>query len=189
MKKILFEVLVCILLIISVVPSVNASEFWTEKQKLLPPVPTLGFGCSISLFGDTAVIGSQSEDNNKGAAYVFIRTETAWIQQAKLRASNGISGDFFGNSVSIYGDTALIGARGDANRGVNTGAVYVFTRNGNNWIQKTKLVASDGATQDGFGYSVSLSGDTALIGAWHDDDKASDSGSAYVFTKIDENWT
>lgn len=177
------------LLITAVVPSVNAVENWTEKQKLRPPVPTFGFGCNVALSGDTALIGAQFEDNHKGAAYVFTRTGTTWIQQAKLLASDGTAEDFFGNAVSLDGDTALIGAKGDADHGINTGSVYVFTRTGTNWTQQAKLLASDGAEQDGFGFSVSLSGDTALIGAWHDDDKASDSGSAYVFIRTDNNWT
>jgi len=188
MKKIFFEILVCMLLIGTVVSSVNAAENWTEEQKLLPPAPTFGFGCSITLSGYTALIGAQFEDNYKGAAYVFTRSGATWIQQAKLMASDGAVEDRFGNAVSLYGDTALIGAKGDADYGTNTGSVYVFTRNGTNWTQQAKLLASDGAEQDGFGFSVSLSGDTALIGAWHDDDKASDSGSAYVFTRTDTNW-
>jgi hypothetical protein len=188
MKKILFEVLVCMLLIGTVVPSINAAENWTEEQKLFPPVPTFGFGCNIALSGDTALIGAQFEDNHKGAAYVFTRTGATWIQQAKILASDGTVEDCFGNAISLYGDTALIGAKGDADHGINTGSVYVFTRNGTSWTQQAKLLASDGAEQDGFGFSVSLSGDTALIGAWHDDDKASDSGSAYVFTRTDATW-
>ncbi len=176
------------LLIGTVVPSLNAAENWTEEQKLIPSVPTLGFGCNIALSGYTVLIGAQFEDNDKGAAYVFTRTGTTWIQQAKLLASDGAVKDRFGNAVSLYGDTALIGAKGDSDYGINTGSVYVFTRNGTNWTQQAKLLASDGAEQDGFGYSVSLSGDTALIGAWHDDDKASDSGSAYVFTRTDTTW-
>jgi len=188
MKKILLEVLVCMLLIGTIIPSVIATEEWTEEYKLIPPTPTFGFGCNIALSGDTALIGAQFEGSNKGAAYVFTRTGTTWIQQTKLIASDGSLGDRFGNAVSLYGDTALIGAKGDADHGINTGSVYVFTRNDTNWTQQAKLLASDGAEQDGFGFSVSLSGDTALIGAWHDDDKASDSGSAYVFTRTDTTW-
>jgi hypothetical protein len=189
MKKILFELFVCVMLLTAIIPSVNAFDNWTEEQKLLPTVPTFGFGCSIAFYGDTALIGAQLENNNMGAAYVFTRTGTTWNMQAKLLASEGAAKDNFGNSVSIYGDTAIIGAKGDADFGINTGSVYVFIRTGTNWTQQAKLIAQDAAEQDGFGYSVSLSGDTALIGAWHEDGKASDSGAAYVFIRTDNNWT
>jgi hypothetical protein len=182
MKKIFFEILVCMLLIGTVGSSVNAAENWTEEQKLLPPVPTFGFGCSIALSGNTVLIGAQFEDNNKGAAYVFTRSGATWIQQAKLIASDGAVDDRFGNAVSLYGDTALIGAKGDADHGTNTGSVYVFTRNGTNWTQQTKLLASDGAEQDYFGEVVSLDGDTAFVGA-------SSKDSTYVFTRTGNTWT
>ena len=189
MKKILFKVLVCMLLIVTFVPSINAVENWTEEQKIFPTVPTLGFGCSVALFDNTAIIGAQFEDNNKGSAYVFTRVGATWIQQAKLLALDGEVNDRFGCSVSLYEDTAIIGAKGNADYGTNTGSAYIFIRNDSNWTQQAKLLASDGGQQDGFGFSVSLSGDTVLIGAWHDDDKASDSGAVYVFTRTDNTWS
>jgi hypothetical protein len=92
---------------------------------------------------------------------VFGRSGTAWSQQAELTASDGASVDSFGNSVALSGDTALIGAP----TGNRTGAAYVFGRSGTTWSQQAKLTASDGAFDDLFGYSVALSGDSALIGA------------------------
>jgi hypothetical protein len=96
---------------------------------------------------------------------------------------DGGAGDYFGYSVFHSDDTALIGAYRDDDNGGDSGSVYVFTRIGNIWTQQAKLLASDGAAGDLFGSSVSLSGDTALIGADGDDDNGVDSGSAYVFTK------
>ena len=100
---------------------------------------------------------------------------------AKLSASDGASYDYFGYSVSVSGDTALVGADLDDDNGANSGSAYVFQRSGGVWSQQAKLAASDGAAFDWFGVSVSVSGDTALVGASLDDDKGSGSGSAYVY--------
>jgi len=115
---------------------------------------------------------------------VFIRDGNTWIQQAKLLPSDGAAGDLFSVwAVSLDGDTALIGANGDDDYGFATGSAYVFIRTGTTWTQQTKLVASDGVANDYFGCSVSLSGDTAFVGSYQDDDNGGNSGSAYVFTR------
>ncbi len=100
----------------------------------------------------------------------------------KLLASDGAANEIFGISVSIAGDTAVIGARLDDDNGNDSGSAYVFVRDGsNNWSQQAKLTANDGAASDQFGISVSIAGDTAVIGAFLDDDNGNDSGSAYLF--------
>ena len=150
------------------------------------------FGFSVSLSGDTALIGACNDDDNgvdSGSAYVFTRSGTTWTQQAKLLVPDGAAGDHFGCSVSLSGDTALIGAYTDDTNVQNSGSTYVFTRTSTTWTQQAKLLASDGAEGDMFGWSVSLSGDTALIGAMKDDDNGVDSGSAYVFTRSAGIWT
>jgi len=136
------------------------------------------FGDSVSLSGDTAVIGAPYTDTSEGSAYVFVRSGTTWSQQAKLTANDGVAYDDFGDSVSLSGDTAVIGARGDDDLGTDSGSAYVFVRSGTTWSQQAKLTASDGAYSDRFGYSVSVSGDTAVIGAYGDDNFK---GAAYVF--------
>jgi len=103
------------------------------------------------------------------------------VELARLLADDGATSDQFGFSVSLSGDTALIGAFKDDDNGTDSGSAYVFTRSGSAWILQAKLIASDRAWNDRFGTSVSLSGDTALIGAWEDDDNGSQTGSAYVF--------
>jgi hypothetical protein len=167
---------------------------WTQQAKLLASDGTAVdcFGCSVSLSLGTALIGADGVDDNgdnSGSAYVFTRTGTTWTQQAKLTASDAAAGDYFGWSVALDGDTTLIAARFDDDKGDNSGSVYVFTRNGTTWTQQAKLLASDGAAGDYFGYSVALAGDTALIGAAYDDDNGDDSGSAYVFTRNGTTWT
>ena len=114
--------------------------------------------------------------------------QAAWAQTAsevaKLLASDGANTDYFGISISMDGDTAVIGAPRDGDNGTLSGSAYVFTRSGSTWTQQAKLVASDGASGDFFGQSVSIDGDTAVVGAWLDDATGSDSGSAWLFTGI-----
>jgi ELWxxDGT repeat protein len=98
----------------------------------------------------------------------------------KLTASDGADGDWFGWSLSISGDTALVGASRDDDQGSDSGSAYVFVRDGTSWSQQAKLTASDSAADDFFGRAVSISGDTALVGAYADDDQGTSSGSAYV---------
>jgi len=150
------------------------------------------FGYSASIDGDTAVFGAIWDDDNgpnSGSAYVFTRSGGAWTQQAKLLAGDGAGEDYFGFSISLSSDTAVIGAYANDDNGSGSGSAYVFTQSGGAWTQQAKLLASDGAADDQFGQSVSLSGDTAVIGAWQDDDNGNESGSAYVFTRSDGVWT
>lgn len=107
-----------------------------------------------------------------------------WAQEAKLLASDGEAEERFGWSVSISGDTAIVGARYDDDNGSHSGSAYVFHYDGATWVQEAKLLACDGAASDFFGYSVSISGHTAVIGACGDDDNGDYSGSAYVFEDL-----
>ena len=93
-------------------------------------------------------------------------------------ADDGVADDYFGGSVSLSGNRAMVGARGDNSL---TGAVYVFEFNGTNWIQVDKLTADDEASGDEFGNSISLQGDRVLIGSPRDDDNAFNSGAVYLF--------
>jgi hypothetical protein len=162
------------------------------------------FGYSVSADGDTVVVGAPGDDVREGAAYVFKRNidgADAWGQATKLTASDGAEGDAFGQSVSISGDVIVVGAPGNASQG----AAYVFMRNydpgdpstplADNWGQVKKLVASDGASNDNFGFSVAISVDTIVVSALLDDGSQ---GSAYVFernydpdnpgTPLTDNW-
>jgi hypothetical protein len=152
------------------------------------------FGHTVSLSGDTAIVGAYLDDNSggidAGAAYVFSRISGVWTQQQKLTASAAAANDFFGFSVSVDGDTAVIGSlQANSNGGQNAGAVYVFTRSGGVWTQQQRLQASDVALNDFFGYSVSVSGDTAVISSVADDNGGDGAGSAYVFVRSGGVWT
>jgi hypothetical protein len=163
---------------------------WTQQQKLLPDDGAANdkFGISVSLSGDTAVIGVYNYDTDRGAAYVFTRTGSSFIQQQKLVPDDG-PGDDFGLSVSVSGATAVIGARLDDDNGTNSGAAYVFTRTGSNFTQQQKLVPDDAAAGKGFGHQVSLSGDTVVVASGGTDDNGTNTGSAYVFTRTGSNFT
>ena len=155
------------------------------------------FGYSVAIDGDIAVVGAYRDDDNgadSGAAYVFTRSGgVEWDEEVKLTASDGAAYDNFGISVAVDGDTLVVGAPGDDDNGADSGSVYVFTRDPDSgeWRQGAKLTASDGDALDYFGYSVAVSGNTVLVGAYLDDDENNDledSGSAYVFVEPAEGW-
>ena len=149
------------------------------------------FGLSVSISGDYAVVGAVLDDDNgdqSGSAYMFKRTGTNWTQEAKLLPSDGAADDLFGVSVSISGDYTVVGAWLDDDNGDQSGSAYIFKRIGTSWVQEAKLLASDGATNDQFGWSVSISGDYAILGARGDDDNGNNSGSAYVFKRTGTSW-
>ncbi|MGR0482418.1 MAG: FG-GAP repeat protein [Candidatus Electronema sp. V4] len=160
---------------------------WSQQAKLTAEDSAANdwFGCSVSLSGDIAVIGTIGDDDWKGSAYVFTRAaDGKWSQQAKLTADDGAADNFFGSSVSLSGDTVLIGAHGDDEW---KGSAYVFTRAADGkWSQQAKLTADDGAATDQFGSSLSVAEDTAFIGAFHDDEQK---GAVYVFIRTGNVWT
>lgn len=166
---------------------------WTQQAKLITNDGQAynDFGCSVAISGDTAVVGNDYDDVNgfaTGSAYVFVRNGNSWTQQAKLTAKDGEGNDKFGCSVAISGDTVVIGALDDVTFG-ETGSAYVFVRSGSRWNQQAKLTAKDGENWDYFGCSIAISGDTTVVGAWGDDDKRDESGSAYVFVRSGSRWT
>ena len=173
-----------------------------------------GFGNSVAVSGNTVVIGAPTESSNAtgvngdeannsasnaGAAYVFVRQNDIWSQQAYLKASNTNAGDYFGNSVAISDDTIVVGAyREDSNAtgidgnqsnntATNSGAAYVFTRTNGVWSQQAYLKASNTNAQDEFGYNEAISGDTILIGAALEDSNAmgvnGDEGNTFLSAK------
>ncbi|MBN2599148.1 MAG: FG-GAP repeat protein [Candidatus Thermoplasmatota archaeon] len=203
MKKKIIGVLVFMLLIATAIPAVKSltdikpvptllnhvgqpceTVGWNEIQKLLASDGSTDdlFGVSIALEGDTLFIGASSDDekgSNAGSVYVFNSNGTAWIQQEKLYASDYEAEDAFGYSVYLDGDYAFIGAPMDDDNGEDSGSVYVFVLFQGSWRQQQKILASDGTSEDHFGYSVSSSGDTGLIGS----PDADIGGAAYVFTR------
>ena len=167
---------------------------WVQAAKLLAGDGAASdhFGQSVSISGGTAIVGAMWDDDNgswSGSAYIFQDTGSGWTQEAKLVADDGVQSDYFGYSVSISGGKAIVGAYGDADKGSDSGSAYIFQDTGSGWDQVAKLVAADGAAADHFGFSVSISGGTAIVGADGDDDKGPWSGSAYIFQDTGTGWT
>ncbi len=166
---------------------------WVEQDKLIASDVREGdgFGWSVDLDGDYALIGAIGDDDlgvSSGAAYVYHREGSNWVEQRKLTASDGREGDYFAYSVSLDGDYALIGANRNDQNGEDSGAAYVFYRWETTWVEQEKLITSDGIADDSFGVSVSLDGDYALIGSQWNDEKGENSGAAYVFHREGSNW-
>ena len=158
---------------------------WSEEQKLLASDGNANdeFGFAVSISGDYVIVGARMKDNKQGAAYIFKRDGNTWTEEQKLLASDGDTLDQFGNSVSISGDYAIVGARMKDNR---QGASYIFSRNNTTWTEEQKLLASDAALDDRFGWSVSIAGNYAIVGATGDDNNK---GSAYIFKRDGTTWT
>jgi len=216
---------------------VRNGAIWSQQAYLKAfnsdgaPIPSTSgdlFGFSMSISGDTIVVGAPREDSSAsgvggdpsdnslqdaGAAYVFVRNGTTWSQQAYLKASNPDSVTYFGSSVSISGDTIVVGSPDeDSNAtGVNgdqgnqsafsAGAAYVFVRSGTTWSQQAYLKASNTDAFDTFGEAVAVDGDTVVVAASFEDsgatgvdgdqrdDSAPSAGAAYVFVRNGTTWS
>ena len=151
-----------------------------------------GFGVSVAISGTTAVIGAYGENSgpgvNVGAVYVFVRSGTSWILQARLQTSD--TPGAFGIAVGISGDTIVVGNSGfGVGPLFEIGAAYVFVRTGTTWSQQAKLMASDGAQIDQFGNAVGINGDTIVVAAIGKDTPVSGGGAAYVFVRTGATWS
>ena len=167
---------------------------WVQHQKLLASDGVRGdeFGTALAMSGDYAIVGAPRKDdagNNSGAAYIFTRQGTAWVEQAKLVAPDARAGDYFGVSVAIDEDTVLVGGHRINKPTADAGSVYVFERLGNSWLLTDHLTAPDATKFAYFGFSVGIDDDTAIIGAIRDDEAGSDAGAAYVFVRKGVEWT
>ncbi len=166
----------------------DAAGNWAE-QAILSASDAWGsdsFGWDVSISGDTTAISAPQNDamgSDSGAVYIFTRIATVWSQQAKLLAADGLAYDSFGSSLSIEADSVVIGASLDDDMGTNSGSAYIFTRNAAVWSQQAKLLASNGASNDIFAASVSISGDSVVISSHGHDNAGSDRGAAYVYKR------
>ena len=209
---------------------VRNAGIWSQQAYLKASNTEMGdlFGGSVAVSGDTVVVGANQESsgatgvngnevNNSaasaGAGYVFVRNGTTWTQQAYLKASNTGANDLFGQSVAVSGDTVVVGAYQESNSATgvngdqsdngatNSGAAYVFVRNGTSWSQQSYLKASNTGQGDGFGFAVTVSSNTVVVGAYGEDSNAAgvngdqndnsapDSGAAYAFVRTGTTWT
>jgi FG-GAP repeat/IPTL-CTERM motif len=196
----------------------SGADTWTEVDKIVASdrATNDSFGYSISIDGDYIIVSSFGEDEDEngantasyaGSAYIFKRdsgTDT-WTEVDKIVASDRAASDFFGISSAISGDYIVVGARGESEdeNGANTltdaGSAYLFKRDtgADTWTEVDKIVTSDRAASDYFGYSVAISGDYAIVGAIQESEDengantASYAGSAYIFKRDSgtDTWT
>jgi hypothetical protein len=209
---------------------VRSGTNWTQ-QAYLKGAKTEAedrFGWEVAVSGNTVVVGAPVEasdatgvngnqnDNStsaSGAAYVFVRNGSTWTQQAYLKASNTGANDLFGGSVSVSGDTVVVGANNEDsnatgvsgnqndNSAANSGAAYVFVRDGTTWSQQAFLKASNTGAGDRFASTVAVSGEAVMVGVPAEagnatgvngdqsDNSAPKSGAAYVFVRSGTSWT
>ncbi len=129
-----------------------------------------------------------SDQQIEGAAYIFRYDGESWYQVQKLVASDGHPENYFGSSVAISGDYAIVGACHDGENGVSSGAAYIFYNDNGEWIEQQKLEADGIDDFDWFGYSVSLSDNYAIVGSYLNDNYEGYSGAAYVYHNNGNDW-
>lgn len=167
-------------------------EQWRHQAKLMASdgANTDIFGVRVALFADTALISARRDDiagvgTDAGSAYIFERRKGKWTQTKKLVAPDGNADDRFARGVALNQETALISAMHHDANGNNAGALYVFKKQQGQWRYSSKILASDGVSEDRFGWNVALTEKAAIIAAPHRDDNGSASGAAYVLDITD----
>ena len=169
----------------------RSGNSWVQEAKLIASDGSNGdaFGFSVAIDGDYIIAGVPIAAASAGKAYIFKRTGTNWAQEQILTEPTPGTSHRFGFSVSISGNTVLIGADNSTGIAATTGTAYTYLRTGAVWALQSQLSASDGLALDEFGFSVSLSGDYAVIGAKLDDNGvATNQGSAYIFKRTGSTW-
>ena len=150
------------------------------------------FGYSVAVSGTIVAVGAHRADTlgtDSGTVFIFVRNQGGpgnYGQFAQVDASDGAADDFFGRAVAFEGTTLVVGALGSDEIALDTGAAYVFDQNlggANNFGEAAKIVPADGATDDGFGFSVDVDGDTVVVGSYRNDEFGLDAGAAYVFDR------
>ncbi|MCB9853442.1 MAG: hypothetical protein H6819_10135 [Phycisphaerales bacterium] len=167
----------------------NIDGVWQQEAKLTATDTAPGdqFGVSVCLDGDTLVVGAPRDDDiafNAGSAYIFRHDGDNWQQIATLNADDGVTNDYFGTSVSISSQFAVVGAIGADEAGLEAGAAYVFREIDGVWQQVAKLIGSNTRQLDFFGQRLAVSGETVVVGV----ERAFVDGAAYVFRDNGGAW-
>ena len=170
----------------------NTHAQLVQKDKLAASdAAAKNLGQSISIHENWLLVGAGydplNNGTNQGTAFIYEKVDNVWTETAILFPSNVEERARFGNSVSLYGDRALVGALTEG--ASNTGAAYIFEYINGAWVEIAKLTANDAMENDNFGSQVSLYGDRALIAAENDLSGVAIIGSAYIFDLIDGEWT
>ncbi len=163
-------------------------ESWSQIQKITGEDGEFGgnFGTSVSISGNTAVAGAPRENWDTGAVYLFDYNGSGWSQTQKVVAGDGVNYSYFGNSVDISGTTVIIGSWKNNEDGGASGAAYIYQISDGT---SQKISASDGYNGRNFGNAVAISEvGSCIVGCWHDGPLGDNSGSAYIFEYIGEEW-
>ena len=161
---------------------------WTQIAKLTPDDPSNDdfFGQSVDIYDNFAIVGSNNNRSKLGSAYIFEHNPSSdtWSQTTKLVADNRQSYDYFGSSVALSYNRAIVGCRNDDDIGYNSGSAYIFDYNNTTktWSQNIKLIASDASSSDSFGELVAINQHFAAV-------SAPDVDTVYIFKYISENNT
>jgi hypothetical protein len=157
---------------------------WTLQSLITNTTGSDSFGNAVAFSGNTMLVGAPAQTAGPASVEVYVRSGATWTLQARLTPPVGGAGTFFGSSVALYGDTAVIGAPHQANY---AGAAYVYVRIGTTWVLQAVLRDSAPALfSDDFGFSVALYGNTALVGAAG---KNNGTGTVYVYGRNGATWT
>lgn len=173
-------------------------NIWTDEQLLRASNAGSDdqFGAAVAISQNTVVIGAPTNDlgdkvnfDDAGAVYIFHKEGDLWTETNVLKASDAVSGDFFGGAVAIHDDIIVVGARGkDKDTSTDSGVAYVFTRNQFNvWTEETILTASDMTDSHGYGVSTATDGTTIVIGAIRDSSLGENAGAVYIYSRDIEN--
>jgi len=166
---------------------------WVQTAKLFPTdhFAYRQFGYSVSVNGNRLVVGAPFSNEfgaQSGAVYFFEYNGVNWIEKAKRMSPDAEPNEQFGKSVSLYGNRAIISCYQDKSGSEFKGAAYIFEHNGNNWLQKEKLIAANSESTKYFGKVVSISDDMVVIGYPNDDTYGNNSGAIYIFEYNGTNW-
>lgn len=170
------------------------SSNWVESQKLFMEDGRNGdsFGYSVDLSENRLIIGAYREEDtgftNSGSAYIYDLNDGIWSLSQKLTTTIKNSYDYFGFSVSINGDHALIGAYGNDAISEDAGAAYIFDYNGSEWTQSSMLLPLINNNPKNFGSSTKLHNNQAIIGVLYHNNNGFDSGAAYIFEQTNQQW-
>ncbi len=184
---------------------VRNGNVWTQQNYLKASNSDESdyFGYAVAIDGETIVVGAHYEDSaaslngdqndnsalEAGAAYVFLRSGTTWIQQAYLKASTPVANDQFGYAVAIHNNTVVVGAVLQGDGALFSGAAFVFERNGSTWSQQARFKAPNPAASDFFGAAVGVSNDRVVVGAQGEDTSGAETGAAFIYKKTGTTWS
>lgn len=172
---------------------VLGDQGWYQQAKLVadPIFTDDTLGGKVALKNNVAMLGVMGRDDkgeDAGAVVSFERIANSWTQKQIFTAPDAMPGDTFGQSVALTDNYLVIGAPNSDAVGVDSGAAYIYQREGGIWRYQSKITASDGAAGDLFGISVAIDGNTILVGADLHDEKAENAGAVYVYVVQNNQW-